>query len=663
MIWMPAMPVVWIGLLVVIGAALCAMLRRGPVIANALRACSLVLLGVVVASPSIEEDRPATEALPRLTLFVDGSASMRAGSQERDTSYDGVGTSWLSDEALARLSEVARVRVVDLDGQPWAPDRAGTGRVSSPVIAGIESILASETPPDHLVLLTDAIDTEGRTVAGLLAGETVVHALAIDDRASPMDARVLVSPTTALAYTGQPAALRVRIVQHAMEGRRARFELRQDGELIHERVVRFARESSQTFDVAITPRLAPGVSGATLAYEARLSPVEGEADAENNEAIALLRVSAEPIRVLVLEGQPHWDSRFFVRAMRGDGQVEVTSASTLDDRFRSGTRAPNIRVTRSGLLEGADEPVTLPKSVDELARYDVIVVGRAVEQFFPGRDAEMLRDVVVQRGRSILFLRGDPVVSTEPEARRTGRVLEELFAGPVERELGPGELRRAGAGVVLLNRSPGSYRDALLPPGASVEERSAYGRLWSGIVRTLATSADLPPGADLVIHATPMVVAPGKPVKIAVRVRSSRVPMPGSLSILSPSERESTMTMAPDPGSPLRAVASFVPSEEGVYLVTDSDGHEARFAVVENRVEFLDLAPRTDATGALARRTGGTVFTAADGPDPLLAVIERARAAERADAETSPAWDRWWLALLLGCTLLSEWAIRRRASR
>ncbi|GAB4553817.1 MAG: hypothetical protein Tsb0013_16300 [Phycisphaerales bacterium] len=652
MTWSPVVPLAWLVLLSLGAFAACAWRRPRPASAAVLRGASIVLLAFIAAGPgrSVEGEREAVP--PSVTVLVDGSASLDllgVGAALRDA--------WLTPGALDGLREVARVTLIDHTGAP-VPTGDGSERDASPLVSTIERVLAVSRP-EHLVLLTDGIDTTGRSLSAIDPGTTRVHTLHLDASDAPPDARVVCASGTALAYAGQPATLRVSVQQRGLDGRRTRLVVSHEDRVVHERDIVFDAPVSG-FDVEVTPTLPDGVTQGVLAYSASLEPVAGEAESSNNSGVALLRVSAEPIRVLVLEGQPHWDTRFFVRAMRADGQVEVTSASTLDDRFRAGTREPRVRVTRSGLL-GEDRPVALPVTTDDLASYDVIVLGRGVEQFFPGRDAEALLHAIGQRGRSLLMLRGDPVVSTAPEARRTARVLEPLLSGAIERSFSVGDLRRVGAGFVLSVEEGAGFRGALLTPDASPERRSAYARTWSSVVRTLATGSGMAPGASVDLSASPPTLAPGERVEIRARARDADVVLPASVRIETPSGDTTELVLGIDPGTPLVRGGSFTANAQGVYSVRDGAGREARFVVVEDRAERTMLTPAVDELRDLAQATAGTVFGASDGPDPIVRALSAQRAMRATPPMVEPLWDAWWVALVLIGLMLCEWSLRRRA--
>lgn len=651
MMWSPIVAPALVIALALLGVALCAWRTPRAHAPLALRAVAIGVLAIAVLGPARTAEVGTRDVRTEVVVLFDGSASMRRLADGASV-HERIATAW-NDDALGALRERANVTIIDHLGRPLAA-RGGADR--SPLVRTAGDVLRTIAPA-HLVLLTDAIDTEGRTFADLDAPHTRVHALAMGGDAPVRDARITLVPGASLTYAGQPLTLRARVVQEGLTGRRGLMRLTRGGETIEQRVVRLDSATRlETFEVV--PDLDQGIASATLAYTLELEPIAGEATNANNRATALALVSAEPIRVLVLEGQPHWDTRFFVRAMRADPQVEVTSASTLDDRFRSAGERIRVRLARSGPAGDDDRAVTLPATLDELAYYDVVVLGRAIEQFYPGRDSEILRGFVEQLGRSVVLLRGDPVVSDEPEALRTARVLRPLHEGVIERTLETGALRRVGAGFTLEADRSG-YGDALRPRRER-SESERYARAWSSVVRTLATGAELPPGADLALRARPTSARPGERVTLVVRARDASIALPVEAMVRTPSGAERRVAFTPVIGAPGLAEGSVVVEEEGVCAVRAGDGLETRFVVIEDRAEFLSFTPRTSETVALARATGGLVLGIDEGPERLVRLLDRVRSARAGVAHVEPVWDRWWLALVVGVALLGEWALRRR---
>ena len=64
-------------------------------------------------------------------------------------------------------------------------------------------------------------------------------------------------------------------------------------------------------------------------YLFRTPPQPEEADTANNERAIFLRSVGERVRVLVAEGQPHWDTKFLVQSLKRDPNVNLTAVYRL----------------------------------------------------------------------------------------------------------------------------------------------------------------------------------------------------------------------------------------------------------------------------------------------------------------------------------------------
>ena len=103
-------------------------------------------------------------------------------------------------------------------------------------------------------------------------------------------------------------------------------------------------------------------------YEVRVQPLENEVDTANNSAITYLNVIDQQIRVLLLEGDPYWDTTFLQRSLMRNDKFDV------DALVRYG--ADRVRAIRK--TPGAGE-LRAPQTLDQFAAYDVIILGRSVD--------------------------------------------------------------------------------------------------------------------------------------------------------------------------------------------------------------------------------------------------------------------------------------------
>src|SRR5581483_6163 len=130
-------------------------------------------------------------------------------------------------------------------------------------------------------------------------------------------------------------------------------------------------------------------------YEVRLDPLAGEVTEANNSATLLLRVIDVPIRVLVLEGKPYWDTKFLVRTLASDPSLELVSVVRMaegrlleqvisrDTATSAGGEGDAAAVVPAATATTHTERWKIRKDPDEvlgnaetLAGYQIVVLGR-----------------------------------------------------------------------------------------------------------------------------------------------------------------------------------------------------------------------------------------------------------------------------------------------
>jgi hypothetical protein len=114
---------------------------------------------------------------------------------------------------------------------------------------------------------------------------------------------------------------------------------------------------------------------------------------ENNLKPFQIELIDRPLRVLYVEGYPRWEYHFvknlLVREKSIESSVMLISASS--DFAQEG----NVPITR------------LPRSTEEFAQYDVIILGDVPATFFSPEQLEMVRAHVADRGAGLLWIAGE----------------------------------------------------------------------------------------------------------------------------------------------------------------------------------------------------------------------------------------------------------------
>jgi hypothetical protein len=114
---------------------------------------------------------------------------------------------------------------------------------------------------------------------------------------------------------------------------------------------------------------------------------DAEASVANNQADCSVVVNDDPLKVLVVDASPRWESRYLVNMFERDRRVEVVR------RYHS------VRVARG-------EKELLPPTQEELDSFDLVVIGDLAPGEMTAADQGRLERFVVRRGGFAVFIAG-----------------------------------------------------------------------------------------------------------------------------------------------------------------------------------------------------------------------------------------------------------------
>ncbi len=679
----PALPIPQVvGIGVVLAALACAAYwrlgrskRRAAMALLAMRlvviaAICLLLLGPSEAPPDLNEN-----TRPTLTILIDTSRSMLTDDIDGEQRIDVLLRDWLGEDNLATLRKRYDVRLVTFDVESRSVGGSSLSRDGQTLARGDQSHIVealhrtvlsgparaigeANSDGNHLVLLlSDGHDSGAQplTAAAPLAKArgVAIHTATFGGDTERRDLIVEAVLQQPYLIAEEPGTLTVRVHQAGLPDARTTLRVRavsDNDEQVTRRIAMDGRPSV-AFDLPIK-RDEPGL----YEYRVSLEPAEGETELRNNEQIVFVRVTDKRMRVLIVEGEPYWDTKFLAQALRKDASLEVSQVTQVSPTKRE------LIVTRAGET-GSFE---LPQTLDALSAYDVIVLGRRVERLIDSATADMLRQFVLERGGHVVYARGRPygtsaagralaeeLAPIEPVKFGSGRVRDlslrlapdgrtapmlrfEALGTPLDDALNrlPGltsmsrvtEVKplaatlleattrppaapqtvpavvymRAGRGSVLAVLGDGLHRWSFLAPELSAMD-GLYDALWSNAVRWLVLGGAFQPGQQVTLDVAPASTRLGQQVHIDVVARFSppvgfnpsvRVTPPGATGEITPQ----TLTLSPVPGAPLRLRATYEPTVSGVHRV-DVDAAPLQPAKLTGRFSVSDIdVERLDAS-------------------------------------------------------------------
>ncbi len=709
--------------LVAAGAAYALTRQRNPTAALTLflfRAAALGLLAVCLGGPS-RMPPPLTEpARPTLDLWLDTSASMQVEDMDGLSRIRFAAERWLTPDSLARLGSDVQVRAFSFDEntQPLALDSGSLGLLAAEgsatrIVRNLTRRLG-ELPQDHraaraVLLLSDGIDSDGIHPAPLIAAARArgipIHTVPLGGPRLEQDLSVLARPLQDLLIAGESGSIQIQIFQTNVGRRRVALHI-DDGHEPQVRELEFQGEPYLTLDLPVRHE-APG----TYAYALRVEPLPREVELRNNHQTLYLEVSPRRFRVLMAEGEAGWDTKYLAQSLRSDPRIELLQVSQLSATRREtlATRIP------------ADE-ATFPDTLEQLARFDAVILGRAPHRVAGENWLGLLRPFVEDNGGGLLWLRGPPealglppavlpamaalsplldpanapsglrlrptpsgrmhpafawgllgtpddVITRLPPLQRAyvgrPRAAAEVLAGFSD---GPADAPAllsmpVGSGRVMLFAGEGLWSWRLLPPELENFD-GVYDLFWSAILRQLATSGELLPGQDIGLQLSEVNLRKGSPLAIAA---SRRLGSPaGELRclVIHPSGRREQVALRPTTRSGIRFEADFTPTEEGSYTIElEAAGAqpplvERRFNVFDLDAERLQTSARPEWLRLLARETGGELLDPRH-PERLPALLALHQAALDVPIEPELIWNRAQLMLLIAGLLGLEWIIRK----
>lgn len=681
-------------------------LRRGVLLGFRLTGLALVLL--ILLQPSRQEPLPA-ERRDQVTLVaVDASRSMRQTDSGQRSRLDTARELLWEAGAVPRGTEPPpggiRLFRFGTDAAPLttslaaleAADRTTKFHQSIQTILG--SLSDTEGAP-ALFLLTDGHDFELANPAqtALLARnrQVPIYAVGLGGEGKVRDLSIRMTSYEPFHYARQAIRLGATVRVLGCPYETLKIALLREGRPVQSRTLT-VREEVQ---VPVTFEVAEPAAG-QFEYRMEIEPLAGEVDATNNRASIYCNVIEKKIRILVLEGEPYWDTTFLLRSLRRNEKLEVDSAVSYGP-----SRLSVIRTAESR------EPFHLPAEAAEWNHYDLVILGRAVDRQLDAPRIAGLERWVEKSGGALVFARADAfsgkqTTSLQPVAwgrlaprpgpvqvGREGQHIAPLrFLAGGDPELGrlPPPLgvyessdrqpltatlavtetigafpamvhRRVGAGQVLAIGVDGLWRWAF--NARSEGQTTVYDRFWDQMVLWLMSGRDFMPDTRFTFRADTGSVQLGEKIRFRVVPRDPEaLPAPVPVLVRHEGREVARLNCTPVPGTS-RLGAEFVPEQPGRYEaiadLPDATRSVVRFAAWADDAEETEVAADPAYLRRLCEATRGRLIRPEEFAG-LLASVKSAPVEDSPRLRKVPLWDEAWLFWLLGGLFGTDWFLRRR---
>ncbi|MEM1330908.1 MAG: hypothetical protein AAGG07_10130 [Planctomycetota bacterium] len=474
-----------------------------------LRASTVVLLALVLAGPRLELARERVEG-DWIPILVDRSASLTIEDApdptgrvtreqqlsdalaEHSSVFDELGERsellWIGFGSgafeLSRADETA----VPVLGQPDAPRTRLGGAIDEALRR------TAARPVAGVVVISDgrSADVIPRAAQRRLRAEGIpVFAVPLGSPDAIRDAAVVRADAPRLAFLRDQVPVRAE-VSSTEPGETVRVELVDTATGVVLDDTEAVTDEAGSADVVL--RADPANTGAQR-WAVRIVGDGEDLVSGNDERTLDIELVDRPMRVVYFDGYPRWEYRYLKNLLVRE--PSITSSASM------------IATGRRYLREG-DEPLdALPRSPEEWAEFDAIVMGDVRPEVFSTDQLEDLRSLVAERGAGLVWIAGP---GGTPGAWR-GTPLADLL--PFRAQQRPGESWTLPAVVTPTDAA----RDLALlrldesSPGAWPPVLSDASAGWTGLRWVHRVDpASLKPGVQVLATAGP----PGEPAEPSV---------------------------------------------------------------------------------------------------------------------------------------------------
>jgi len=367
-----------------------------------------------------------------IAVLVDDSRSMGIrdagpdGAVSRDApavTREAAAVTTLEDGLLAGLGKKFQVRVYRLDAELTRLDKPNESAGSSAAVlkdlasesglgpnagathinAGLQKLAAetSDLPVGAVVLLTDGAENGSGTAGGGIDLETInalhnrrlpVHTVGFGKEKAAHDLEMDDAVVAAKAMADSRMTATVSFHQRGYAGQKATLDVKDGDKLLATKAVTLDKDGLDQSETMFFNAGEAGVKSIGFVLEG----LPNEENTLNNAVTRLVDVSAEPRRILYVEGEPRWEFKFIRRAEAQDKGVQIVSM----------LRTTENKIYRQGIADPSELADGFPTKAEDLFKYQAILIGSVEAGYFTPVQQELLREFVDKRGGGLLFLGG-----------------------------------------------------------------------------------------------------------------------------------------------------------------------------------------------------------------------------------------------------------------
>lgn len=678
------------------------------VVLTVLRTLGITLLLIILLRPARREELPEEKKDLVVLAGIDTSASMQqpdANNAKRiDAATRLIGDAGLDDPRLRlRLTSFdEEARGTTLEQLTTLRAEGRDTRIHNAVTTMLQGVRQDENAA-ALLLITDGHDFEmtsaAKTALAARARGVSIYTVPLGAAGQVRDVSLRIANFQPFCYVKQKCRISAVARFTGCENEFLTVQLLRDGKLVDSKQLSTRQEAELPVEFVVSEEAAGQIE-----YEVRALPIYRETESANNSAITYLNVLDDKLRVLLLEGEPNWDTTFLQRSLMRNDKIDLDAVIQY---------APG-KLRRLRKTPGQDD-LTLPAKRDEFAAYDIILLGGKCGELLLQEQQAALVDAVRDGGSVVVCLRGqtgldptaaailEPVVweETAPvtgdfHVQREGRALAPLqlinsfrigqrVLPPLTSALRIKERPPLAASLavtrdnaaqiaadVFIHRPVGRGQTLALGArdwwhwafqSADAARDALFDRFWDQVIVWLLASSEHVSGAQHRLRASTANLPLGQEIFLRLQFKKdSRPAGPPVLEITTGDAAPAPVTMTAT-DNPLQFEARYVPPKTGRYRaqVSLSDGahQSARFMVFEENREAVEVAADRTYLKKLAESSGGRMLEATEVKTFITSLKDALRPGE-ARYRLISLWDRAWVLYLILSLLALDWCLRRR---
>ena len=317
---------------------------------------------------------------------VNGTRGLTSPTQKEDREEKRGLTPKIKTGGSPLEAAIAEIKSLRADGDQTRP---------APAVKKVLGDLRG-TPPAALILFTDGVASVSdadklSTIAEAARRKGVqLHIVGLGSDEAAKDLQLYDTLVDEVAFVGDPMQFAAKVKGFGYAGRKVTLRLRKEGDST---ALATQEITSPTDGQALKVELSyTSPTAGEFDLVLQIVPPADETNKENNHETRHVSVREEKIRVLLADGLPRYEFRFLKQLLERDKSIELNT------------------LLQDADLEYAQEDRTaiqhFPVKREDLARYDVLVLGDLSPALLGPAVMENVRDFVREKGGSVVFIAG-----------------------------------------------------------------------------------------------------------------------------------------------------------------------------------------------------------------------------------------------------------------